>query len=98
MDKGLLVSENLYDIDNTQVVHRLDQALRANIMYKRDDNYIVKDQVIIIDEFTGRMMEGRRWSNGLHQASKQKGQRSGKLNNGFDNVQNNTRMYPKLSG
>ena len=66
---GLLATENLYDIENTQVVHHLDQALKANIIFKRDIDYIVKDgKVVIIDEFTGRMMEGRRWSNGLHQA------------------------------
>lgn len=102
MDKGLLVSENLYDIDNTQVVHHLDQALRANIMYKRDDNYIVKDQkVIIIDEFTGRMMEGRRWSNGLHQAVEAKeGAKIEPENQTMASItfQNYFRMYPKLSG
>src|SRR5690606_6299334 len=66
---GLLATDNLYDVENTLVVHHLEQALRANVMYKRDIDYIVKDgKVVIIDEFTGRMMEGRRWSNGLHQA------------------------------
>ena len=98
----MLVSENLYDIDNTQVVHHLDQALRANIMYKRDDNYIVKDQkVIIIDEFTGRMMEGRRWSNGLHQAVEAKeGAKIEPENQTMASItfQNYFRMYPKLSG
>ncbi|MBM3596102.1 MAG: preprotein translocase subunit SecA, partial [Alphaproteobacteria bacterium] len=68
-DEGLLVGSNLYDIENTQVVHHLDQALKAVVMFKRDTDYIVKDdKVVIIDEFTGRMMDGRRWSNGLHQA------------------------------
>ncbi|MEO0033492.1 MAG: preprotein translocase subunit SecA, partial [Pseudomonadota bacterium] len=66
---GLLVGSNLYDVENTMVVHHLDQALKANVMFKRDIDYIVKeDKVVIIDEFTGRMMDGRRWSNGLHQA------------------------------
>ena len=68
-ESGLLSTPNLYDVENTQVVHHLDQALRANVMFKRDIDYIVKDdKVVIIDEFTGRMMDGRRWSNGLHQA------------------------------
>jgi preprotein translocase subunit SecA len=68
-DAGLLETDNLYDVENTQVVHHLDQALKANIMFKRDTDYIVKDdKIVIIDEFTGRMMDGRRWSNGLHQA------------------------------
>src|SRR5215210_3691026 len=66
---GLIEGQNLYDIANTQVVHHLNQALKANKMFKRDIDYIVKDdKVIIIDEFTGRMMDGRRWSDGLHQA------------------------------
>src|SRR3546814_10050224 len=68
-DAGLLVGSNLYDFENTQVVHHVNQALRANVMFKRDTDYIVKDdKVVIIDEFTGRMMDGRRWSDGLHQA------------------------------
>ena len=68
-EAGMLETDNLYDVENTQVVHHLDQALKANIMFKRDIDYIVKDdKVVIIDEFTGRMMDGRRWSNGLHQA------------------------------
>src|SRR3546814_171537 len=66
---GLLEGANLYDYENTQVVHHLNQALKANIIFKRDIDYIVKQgKVIIIDEFTGRMMDGRRWSDGLHQA------------------------------
>jgi preprotein translocase subunit SecA len=68
-DAGLLFGANLYDFENTQVVHHLNQAMRANVIFKRDRDYIVKeDKVIIIDEFTGRMMDGRRWSDGLHQA------------------------------
>ena len=65
----MLEGQNLYDFENTQVVHHLNQSLRANVMFKRDTDYIVKDdKVVIIDEFTGRMMDGRRWSDGLHQA------------------------------
>ncbi|MEC8179411.1 MAG: preprotein translocase subunit SecA, partial [Pseudomonadota bacterium] len=66
---GLLETDNLYDVENTQVVHHMNEGLRANLMFKLDDHYIVKDgKVVIIDEFTGRMMDGRRWSDGLHQA------------------------------
>ena len=100
--KGLLASENLYDIENTQVVHHLDQALKANIMFKRDTDYIVKDEkVVIIDEFTGRMMDGRRWSNGLHQAVEAKeGVKIEPENQTMASItfQNYFRMYPKLSG
>src|SRR6478672_7418453 len=68
-EAGLIEGRNLYDVVNTQAVHHLNQALKANVMFKKDIDYIVKDgQVVIIDEFTGRMMEGRRWSDGLHQA------------------------------
>ncbi|MFN2100908.1 preprotein translocase subunit SecA [Altererythrobacter sp. MF3-039] len=101
-EKGLLETDNLYDVENTQVVHHLDQALKANIMFKRDDNYIVKDdKVVIIDEFTGRMMEGRRWSNGLHQAVEAKeGVKIEPENQTMASItfQNYFRMYPKLSG
>src|SRR3546814_13042866 len=66
---GLLEGANLYDYENTQVVHHLNQALKANVIFKRDIDYIVKsDKVIIIDEFTGRMMDGRPRSAGLQQA------------------------------
>ncbi|MBD3773121.1 MAG: preprotein translocase subunit SecA [Rhodobacteraceae bacterium] len=99
---GLLATENLYDVENTQVVHHLDQALRANIMFKRDIDYIVKDdKVVIIDEFTGRMMDGRRWSNGLHQAVEAKeGVKIEPENQTLASItfQNYFRMYPKLSG
>ena len=68
-EQDLLKSENLYDIENISIVHHINQALRAHQMFERDKDYIVKDgQVIIIDEFTGRMMPGRRFSDGLHQA------------------------------
>ena len=100
--EGLLTGSNLYDFENTQVVHHLNQALRANVAYKRDIDYIVKDgKVVIIDPFTGRMMQGRRWSDGLHQAVEAKE----KVNIEPENqtlasitFQNYFRMYPKLSG
>ena len=101
-EAGLLETENLYDVENTQVVHHLDQALRANIMFKKDTDYIVKDdKVVIIDEFTGRMMDGRRWSNGLHQAVEAKeGVKIEPENQTLASItfQNYFRMYPKLSG
>jgi preprotein translocase subunit SecA len=99
---GLLVGSNLYDFENTMVVHHLNQALRANVMFKRDIDYIVKnDKVIIIDEFTGRMMEGRRWSDGLHQAVEAKeGVNIEPENQTLASItfQNYFRLYPKLSG
>ena len=101
-EAGLLEGSNLYDIENTQVVHHLDQALKANVMFKRDIDYIVKDgKVVIIDEFTGRMMDGRRWSNGLHQAVEAKeGVQIEPENQTMASItfQNYFRMYPKLSG
>jgi preprotein translocase subunit SecA len=99
---GLLEGSNLYDIANTQVVHHLNQALKANKMFKRDIDYIVKDEkVVIIDEFTGRMMDGRRWSDGLHQAVEAKeGVQIEPENQTLASItfQNYFRMYPKLSG
>ncbi|KRC82353.1 preprotein translocase subunit SecA [Sphingomonas sp. Root241] len=99
---GLLVGANLYDFENTQVVHHLNQALRANVMFKRDIDYIVKEgKVIIIDEFTGRMMDGRRWSDGLHQAVEAKeGVQIEPENQTLASItfQNYFRMYPKLAG
>ena len=101
-EAGLLEGNNLYDYENTQVVHHLNQALTANVMRKRDTDYIVKDgKVVIIDEFTGRMMEGRRWSNGLHQAVEAKeGVQIEPENQTMASItfQNYFRMYPKLSG
>jgi len=101
-DAGLLEGTNLYDLENTQVVHHLDQALKANVMFKRDIDYIVKDgKVVIIDEFTGRMMDGRRWSNGLHQAVEAKeGVAIEPENQTMASItfQNYFRMYPKLAG
>jgi preprotein translocase subunit SecA len=101
-DAGLIEGRNLYDIANTQVVHHLNQALKANVMFKRDIDYIVKDEkVVIIDEFTGRMMDGRRWSDGLHQAVEAKeGVNIEPENQTLASItfQNYFRMYPKLSG
>src|SRR3569832_794989 len=66
---GLLETGDLYDIENISVVHHVNQALKAHIVFQKAGDYIVKDgKVVIIDEFTGRMMEGRRYSEGLHQA------------------------------
>jgi preprotein translocase subunit SecA len=100
--QGLLEGSNLYDYANTQVVHHLNQALRANVAYRRDIDYIVKDdKVIIIDPFTGRMMDGRRWSEGLHQAVEAKeGVEIEPENQTLASItfQNYFRMYPKLSG
>ncbi len=101
-EAGLIEGRNLYDIANTQVVHHLNQALKANVMFKKDIDYIVKDgKVVIIDEFTGRMMEGRRWSDGLHQAVEGKeGVEIEPENQTLASItfQNYFRMYPKLSG
>ena len=101
-EAGLIEGRNLYDIVNTQAVHHLNQALKANVMLKKDIDYIVKDgKVVIIDEFTGRMMEGRRWADGLHQAVEAKeGVYIEPENQTLASItfQNYFRMYPKLSG
>ncbi|HEY0013768.1 MAG TPA: preprotein translocase subunit SecA [Allosphingosinicella sp.] len=100
--EGLLVGSNLYDFENTQVVHHLNQALKANAAFKKDVDYIVKDdKVVIIDPFTGRMMDGRRWSEGLHQAVEAKeGVTIEPENQTLASItfQNYFRMYPKLGG
>jgi preprotein translocase subunit SecA len=99
---GLIEGRNLYDVVNTQAVHHLNQALKANVLFKKDIDYIVKDgKVVIIDEFTGRMMDGRRWSDGLHQAVEAKeGVDIEPENQTLASItfQNYFRMYPKLSG
>ncbi|HWJ58436.1 MAG TPA: preprotein translocase subunit SecA [Sphingomicrobium sp.] len=101
-DAGLIEGRNLYDIANTQVVHHLNQALKSNVMFKKDIDYIVKDgKVVIIDEFTGRMMDGRRWSDGLHQAVEAKEAVDIEPENqtlASITFQNYFRMYPKLGG
>ncbi|MCC6467557.1 MAG: preprotein translocase subunit SecA [Alphaproteobacteria bacterium] len=101
-DAGLLKGDNLYDIENVSLVHHASQALRAHKLFTRDVDYIVKsDKVVIIDEFTGRMMEGRRYSDGLHQALEAKeGVTIQNENQTLASItfQNLFRMYPKLAG
>lgn len=101
-DAGLLTSGNMYDACNVQLIHHIDQALRAHTMFQRDVDYIVKNgKVVIIDEFTGRMMEGRRYSDGLHQALEAKEHvRIEPENQTLASItfQNYFRLYPKLSG
>jgi len=98
----LLKIENLYDPRNIETLHHVNQALRAHAMYRRDVEYVVKDgEVIIVDEFTGRLMPGRRWSDGLHQAVEAKeGVRIESENQTLATItfQNYFRMYSKLSG
>ncbi|MBN2752512.1 MAG: preprotein translocase subunit SecA, partial [Rhodospirillaceae bacterium] len=93
---------SLYDIEHVSLVHHLNQALRAHKLFSRDTDYIVKDDhVVIIDEFTGRMMEGRRYSEGLHQALEAKeGVKIQQENQTLASVtfQNYFRLYPKLAG
>ena len=99
---GLLKSPDLYDIENVTIVHHVNQALRAHHLFRRDVDYIVKDgQVVIIDEFTGRMMHGRRYSDGLHQALEAKEQVAIQAENqtlATVTFQNYFRLYDKLAG
>ena len=101
-EAGLLEGDNLYDIENVAIVHHVNQALRAHKLFARDTDYIVKDdKVIIIDEFTGRMMEGRRYSDGLHQALEAKERVEIQNENqtlASITFQNYFRLYPKLAG
>ena len=101
-EAGVLTQGNLYDIGNVSLVHHGNQALRAHKLFGRDTDYIVKDdRVIIIDEFTGRMMEGRRYSDGLHQALEAKeGVHIQQENQTLASItfQNYFRLYPKLAG
>src|SRR5437588_1621318 len=98
----LLGVNNLYDPDNMDTLHAVQQALRAHTLYKLDVEYVVKDgEVLIVDEFTGRLMPGRRWSDGLHQAVEAK--EGGKIeaeNQTLATItfQNLFRMYEKLAG
>jgi preprotein translocase subunit SecA len=98
----LLHVENLYDHRNIETLHHINQALRAHTLFKRDVDYVVKDgQVVIVDEFTGRLMPGRRWSDGLHQAVEAKENvRIENENQTLATVtfQNYFRMYKKLAG
>ncbi|MBL8835874.1 MAG: preprotein translocase subunit SecA [Alphaproteobacteria bacterium] len=99
---GLLKQGALYDISNISLVHHVNQGLRAHKMFRRDDHYIVKDgKIVIIDEFTGRMMEGRRYSEGLHQALEAKERVQVQMENqtlASITYQNLFRLYPKLAG
>jgi preprotein translocase subunit SecA len=99
---GLLSTGDLYDTENISVVHHVNQALKAHTLFQKDKDYIVKnDQVVIIDEFTGRMMEGRRYSEGLHQALEAKEGVAVQPENvtlASITFQNYFRLYAKLAG
>ncbi|NIA71854.1 preprotein translocase subunit SecA [Pelagibius litoralis] len=99
---GLMEEGSLFDIQNVSLLHHSNQALRAHKLFQRDTDYIVKDdKVVIIDEFTGRMMEGRRYSEGLHQALEAKeGVSIQQENQTLASItfQNYFRLYPKLAG
>src|SRR2546423_1312526 len=99
---NLLKSDSLYDVENVSVVHHVNQALRAHKLFQRDKDYIVRNgEVVIIDEFTGRMMPGRRYSEGLHQALEAKEHQPIQPENqtlASITFQNYSRMYEKLAG
>ncbi len=101
-EAGQLKSESLYDVENVSVVHHVNQALRAHKLFARDKDYIVRNgEVVIIDEFTGRMMPGRRYSEGLHQALEAKEHQPIQPENqtlASITFQNYFRMYEKLAG
>jgi preprotein translocase subunit SecA len=101
-EAGLLKGNSLYDVENVSVVHHVQQALRAHKLFLRDRDYIVKnDEVVIIDEFTGRMMSGRRYSEGLHQALEAKEHVAIQPENqtlATITFQNYFRLYEKLAG
>ncbi len=101
-EAGLLKGESLYDVENVAIVHHINNALKAHKMFKRDKDYIVRnDEVVIIDEFTGRMMPGRRFSEGMHQALEAKeGAAIQPENQTLASItfQNYFRMYEKLAG
>src|SRR5687767_15122348 len=98
----LLGVSNLYDPSNMELLHCVEQALKAHTLYKNDHHYVVQDgEVIIVDDFTGRLMQGRRWSDGLHQAVEAKeGVKIERENQTLATItlQNYFRMYQKLSG
>ena len=102
LESGLLKNNNFYDPQNMDLVHHVNQALRANFLYQKDTDYIVKnDRVQIIDEFTGRILEGRRFGDGLHQAIEAKENvEVQKENQTLASItyQNYFRLYKKLSG
>src|SRR5690606_24509950 len=99
---GLLKGDSLYDVENVAVVHHLQQGLKAHKLFQRDRDYIVRNgEVVIIDEFTGRMMPGRRYSEGLHQALEAKEKVTIQPENqtlASITFQNYFRMYDKLAG
>jgi len=99
---GVLTEGNLYDIFNVSVIHHVQQSVRAHTLFARDVDYIVRnDEVVIIDEFTGRMMQGRRYSEGLHQALEAKEHVTVQPENqtlASITFQNYFRIYPKLAG
>ena len=101
-EHGLLVEGSMYDLPNISLVHHVNQALRAHKLFFRDRDYIIKDdRVMLIDEFTGRMMEGRRLSEGLHQAIEAKERVKIQSENqtlASITFQNYFRLYPKLAG
>jgi preprotein translocase subunit SecA len=101
-DAGLLTEGDLYDFQNVTLVHHVQQSLRAHALFHRDIEYIVRnDKIVIIDEFTGRMMEGRRYSDGLHQALEAKEHVTVQPENqtlASITFQNYFRLYPKLAG
>ncbi|HIJ84036.1 MAG TPA: DEAD/DEAH box helicase, partial [Magnetococcales bacterium] len=101
-ENGLLKEGGLYDMGNVEVVHHVNQALRAHALFELDKDYIVKDgEVVIIDEFTGRMMPGRRYSDGLHQALEAKEKvviQNESQTLASITFQNLFRMYAKLAG
>src|SRR5712672_2425228 len=101
-DAELLKGESLYDVENVSTVHHVNQALRAHTLFNRDKDYIVRNgEVVIIDEFTGRMMPGRRYSDGLHQALEVKEHQPIQPENqtlASITFQNYFRMYEKLAG
>ncbi len=99
---GVITEGNMYDIFNVAAVHHVQQSLRAHTLFSRDVDYIVRDdKVVLIDEFTGRMMEGRRYSEGLHQALEAKEHVTVQQENqtlATITFQNYFRLFPKLSG
>jgi len=101
-EAGVMTEGNLYDIFNVSVIHHVQQSLRAHTLFARDVDYIVRqDLVVIIDEFTGRMMQGRRYSEGLHQALEAKEHVTVQAENqtlASITFQNYFRLYPKLAG
>jgi preprotein translocase subunit SecA len=101
-ERGIITEGNLYDIFNVSVIHHVQQSLRAHTLFHRDVDYIVRnDKIVLIDEFTGRMMEGRRYSEGLHQALEAKeGVTVQPENQTLASItfQNYFRLYPKLAG